>query len=141
MFYNPELLKNKLEEAVTAYLKEIENKWFRNNGRKRAEELKTKITQANTTVQLISALTEVINAGNEDKDSLKTFIFSCIKLNYCDNKLDNFASQFNKIIAEITEIQMLQEKRLLCWAAFYSENSNFHRLPRDLVRIITVKLN
>jgi hypothetical protein len=33
MFSNPEQLKNKLEEAVTVYLKEIENKWFRNDGR------------------------------------------------------------------------------------------------------------
>lgn len=143
MFYHPEQFKKQLEEAITAYLEETKDKLFRDTGRKYAEELKTKITQAKTTGQLILALNSVINKGSEEKDSLKTFIFSSINENFCDKKLSyvNFSRPLNKIIAEIMEMKMLREKSLLCWAGFRSKDSNFNRLPPELITNIVTKLN
>lgn len=83
-------LKNTLEIAVTAYLKEIEYKFFRNDGQERAQALNKKITESNNISELIPALEEVIKKGNEDDDSLKTFLFKSINLNFCDNKIYPF---------------------------------------------------
>ena len=83
-------LKSALKTAVTAYLKEIEYKFFRNDGRERAQALNKRLSETNHILELIPALEEVIKNGNEDYDSLKTFLFKNINLNFCDNKLYRF---------------------------------------------------
>lgn len=142
MVYHPERVKTILEEAATAYLKKIEELWFRRDGRKRAEEFITKLSETKTTSQLIHTLNEVIQVGNEDSDSLKTFIFNHINLHFCDKKLENtnFAFQIQKILTEMTELESRREKISLCYLGFFNTKSNFNRLPIDLIREISTKL-
>lgn len=141
IFSNPELFKSKLKDAIEDYLKSIEWEFWRYDGRKRAEKLKTEILRSKTTRQFIPALKEAISIGNEDVDSLKTFIFNCINLNFCEKKLPfNFIqNRLEQILAEINGIiKLRQDKSLLCYAAFFSQASNFNRLPMDLVREIMI---
>lgn len=77
-------LKSVLEKAVTAYLNEIEHKFFRKDGYKRALTLNKNIIEANNILELVLALEEAIKTGNEDDDSLKTFLFKSINLNFCN---------------------------------------------------------
>ena len=96
-----------------------------------------------TTAQLIPALTKVVSAGNEDEDSLKTYIFNGINVAFFYNELDKckITYQLEHIIERVTKITNEQYKRILpCYAAFFSENSNFHRLPKELVHQIASKL-
>lgn len=73
-------------QALTNFL-QVEGKLFRNAGRARANELKIKITEANNTAQLIPSLTKVINEVSTNDDSLKSFIFKGINLNFCEKNL------------------------------------------------------
>lgn len=143
IFYHRDEFKISLEVAATDYLNEIEDKWFRNDGRKRAEELILKIIHAKTTMQLISILKVVINEGNEGVDSLKTFIFNSINLNFCNKKLYNFkfTFQLKEIIDEVTDIKVRQDKSLLCYAGLYSVDSNFYGFPKELTDKIIITLN
>ncbi|MCX7121073.1 MAG: hypothetical protein NTZ67_04785 [Gammaproteobacteria bacterium] len=90
MISDTETLKNTLKNAIETYLKTIENKFFRNDGRKRANKLKKEINEASTSSEIITALKSILNVGNEDKDSLKTFLLSNINLTFCQNKIPSF---------------------------------------------------
>jgi hypothetical protein len=80
-------LKQVVNSAITSYLIEIKYKFFRNQGRERAEKLQKKIQKSNDTLELISALKETISEGNENSDSFKTFLYRSINLNFCERKI------------------------------------------------------
>lgn len=101
MIFDTEKLKNTLKNAIETYLKAIENKFFRNDGRKRANQLKKEINEASTSSEMITALKSILNVGNEDKDSLKTFLLSNINSTYCQNKMRSFYSTWS--LENITE--------------------------------------
>ena len=61
--------KQALDTAINFYLKAIEDKFFRNQGRNRAQELQSNIRNSNSTLELMNALKEVVDEGNEDQSS------------------------------------------------------------------------
>lgn len=75
---------------VNNYLNEIEYKFFRSAGKERARDLLTKIHKATCFSDIFSEVKEKIKEGNEEVDSLKSFLFRGIDRKYCENKADRF---------------------------------------------------
>ncbi len=109
MIADPAKLKNILITAVSEYLDAIKDKYFRNEGRKRANELLKKLDGADNPKELIDALASVIdsNKGNENKDSLKTFLFKNINQSFCENKILYYSGYRRPLMHIINKIRKL----------------------------------
>lgn len=82
--------KSALLIAVKDYLKKINGEWFRGTGRQRGTVFLNKLNEAKNFVELIAALKIAIKDGNENYDSLKTYIYNMINSKFADNQLSSF---------------------------------------------------
>lgn len=70
--------KKIIQKAATDYKNAIQDKWLRKNGRERA----TKLEKAQSTGEIISAFEKVFTEGNDNEDSLRTYVSKAINEKY-----------------------------------------------------------
>ncbi len=129
---NFDKFKMSLEESVEDYLSEIQNKFFRTAGRNRANKFQKSITEAKCNTDLILALKESIKEGNEDYDSLKTFLYAGIDSKFCDNNATKFCNPLRVSYTEfLNDILTHAEKQLVPECI-----SNVSHLPAVLLGLI-----
>lgn len=94
--------KTILQSATSQYQKEIQNKYFRNTGRARAEKFQQELKDAKQDSDVLKAYETAISAGNQNEDSLKTFIFLEMTKKYWPHDVHNLKSTLSTYYSGIT---------------------------------------
>lgn len=109
---NPEKFKDTLVLAANHYKAAIQDEWFRNDGRKRADRLIQEVKDSKSHLETVSVVSRTIQKGNENPDSLKTFLYLYIVENFCKHKKDEVRRIYGSCYSFLSNICLEHSKIL-----------------------------